>query len=98
MTSPSASPASEQFALDAKARRSALDRTGAFGAVEHRAEAWSLVLDPDQTVSLYGTYSNINVRPDREAVLAQLHRIARDDFAGRVTRNIITSLYVARRR
>ena len=98
VTSPSASPAGEQFALDAKARRAALDRAGAFEGVEHRAEAWSLVLDPDQTVALYGTYSNINVRPDREAVLAQLHRIARDDFACRVTRNMITSLYVARRR
>jgi hypothetical protein len=48
--------------------------------------------------ALYGTYSNINVRPDREAVLAELRRIAGDEFAGRVTRNMITSLYVARRR
>ena len=98
VTSPSASPAREQFALDAEARRAALDRTGAFEAVEHRAEAWSLALDPDQTVRLYGTYSNITVRADREAVLAELGRIAREQFAGRVTRNMITSLYVARRR
>jgi SAM-dependent methyltransferase len=98
VTSPSASPAGEQFALDPEGRRAALDRTGAFEAVEHRAEAWSLALDPDQTVRLYGTYSNINVRADREAVLAELGRIAREQFAGRVTRNMITSLYVARRR
>jgi hypothetical protein len=37
-------------------------------------------------------------RPDREAVLAELRRIARDQFQGRVTRNMVTSLYVARRR
>ena len=40
----------------------------------------------------------INIRPDREAVLAELGRIARDEFQGRVTRNMITSLYIARRR
>jgi hypothetical protein len=39
----------------------------------------------------------INIRPDREAVLAELGRIARDEFQGRVTRNMITSLYIARR-
>ncbi len=65
--------------------------------VEHRTSAWSLVLDPDQTVALNATYSNINIRPDRVAVLAELRRIARDEFQGRVTRNMVTSLYVARR-
>jgi SAM-dependent methyltransferase len=35
--------------------------------------------------------------PDREAVLAELGRIARDDFQGRVTRNMVTSLYMVRR-
>ena len=34
----------------------------------------------------------------REAVLAELGRIARNEFHGCVTRNMITSLYVARRR
>jgi amino acid transporter len=60
--------------------------------------AWSLVLDPDQTVALYATFSNINNRPDREAVLAELGHIARDEFHGSVTRNMTTSLYTARRR
>jgi hypothetical protein len=76
----------------------ALERTHAFDNVEHRTSAWSLVLDPDQTVALYATYSNINIRPDRLAVLAELRRIARDEFQGRVTRNMVTSLYLARRR
>jgi SAM-dependent methyltransferase len=85
------------FALDAEARLAALERTHAFDSVEHQTSAWSLILDPDQTVALYATYSNINIRPDREAVLTELGRIARDQFHGRVTRNMITSLYVARR-
>jgi len=67
-------------------------------AIEFQASAWSLVLDPDQTVALYATFSNINIRPDREAILAELGRIARDEFHGRVTRNMTTSLYTARRR
>jgi SAM-dependent methyltransferase len=86
------------FALDAEARLAALERARAFDAIEHRTSAWPLVLDPDQTVALYATYSNVNIRRDREAVLAELGRIARDEFYGRVTRNMITSLYIARRR
>jgi hypothetical protein len=56
------------------------------------------VLDPAQTVALYATYSNINIRPDSKAVLSGLERIARVEFNGRVTRNMITTVYLARRR
>jgi SAM-dependent methyltransferase len=96
--SPSAGNGEVPFALDAEARLAALERTHVFDNVEHRTSAWSLALDPDQTVALYATYSNINIRPDREAVLTELRRLARDEFHGRVTRNMVTSLYVARRR
>jgi SAM-dependent methyltransferase len=85
------------FALDAEARVAALERAGAFDTIEYQASAWSIVLDPDQIVALYATFSNINIRPDREAVLAELGRIARDEFHGSVTRNMTTSLYTARR-
>jgi SAM-dependent methyltransferase len=85
------------FAQDKEARLRALEKTNAFDSIGHRSSAWSLVLDPDQVVKLYATYSNINIRPDREAILAELGRIARDKFQGLVTRNMITSLYVARR-
>ncbi|HEX4809228.1 MAG TPA: methyltransferase domain-containing protein [Bryobacteraceae bacterium] len=97
-SSPSAAAGEMPFALDAKARLAALKRTHEFDSVEHRTSAWSLILDPDQTIALYATYSNINIRPDREAVLTELGRVARDKFHGRVTRNMVTSLYVARRR
>jgi SAM-dependent methyltransferase len=96
--SPSAGNGEVLFALDAEARIAALEETAAFDRVEHRTGTWSLVLDPDQTFALYGTYSNVNIRPDREEVLNELRRIARDEFQGRVIRNMITSLYVARRR
>jgi SAM-dependent methyltransferase len=98
LLSPSAGIGDIPFALDVEARLAALERTHAFDSVEHRTSTWSLLLDPDQTVALYATYSNINIRPDREAVLAELRHLACDMFHGRVTRNMVTSLYVARRR
>jgi hypothetical protein len=96
--SPSAGSRDIPFALDAEARIAALERTGAFDAIEYRATGWHIVLDPDQTVALYRTFSNINIRSDRDALLADLHRIARDEFHGSVARNMTTSLYTTRRR
>ena len=96
-SSPSMGDRDISFALDKSARIGALEHPRTFDSIEHRSSAWSLVLDPDQVVNLYATYSNINIRPDRDAVLAELRRIARDRFHGRVTRNMITSLYIARR-
>lgn len=96
--SPSAGNGEVPFALDAEARLAAFKRTDAFDSVEHRTSMWSLVLDPDQTVALYATHSNINILQDRQDVLNELRRIARDEFQGCVTRNMVTSLYVARRR
>jgi SAM-dependent methyltransferase len=96
-TSPSAGTGQMPFALDTEARLAALEHTGAFDTLEHQSRAWSLTRDPDQTVALYATYSNINARRDRGAVLAELYRIARDEFHGCVTRNMVTSLYIAQR-
>jgi hypothetical protein len=72
------------YALDAAARLTALERTRAFDNIEYQTSAWSRVLDPAQTVALYGTDSNINVRLDRERLLDELGRIAREKFQGRV--------------
>jgi hypothetical protein len=62
-SSPSAGSRDIPFALDAEARVAALERTGAFDAIEYQASAWQLVLGPDQTVALYATFSNINIPP-----------------------------------
>jgi hypothetical protein len=90
LSSPAESKGGLPFALDVEARMAALNRTGAFDKIEHRAEAWSLSLDTAQTIALYATYSNINVRPDREDILSELGRIATNEFNGLVTRNMIT--------
>jgi SAM-dependent methyltransferase len=96
--SPSEGDGDVPFALDAEARLASLERTDAFDSIEHRTSTWSLLLDAEETVALYATYSNVNIRPDREDVLNELHRIAHNEFQNRVTRNMTTSLYVARRR
>ncbi|KGM31782.1 class I SAM-dependent methyltransferase [Inquilinus limosus] len=85
------------FGLDREARLAALKRTGAFDVVDTAMSAWSLVLDEHQAAALYATYSTVSLRPDRDSVLAGLRRIARDEFGGRVVRNMTTSLYMARR-
>ena len=95
--SPSAGTRGMPFALDSAARVEALRRTGAFDLIEYGSSAWSLELDPEQTVAIYATYSDVTVRRDREEVLTELRRIARDEFDGRVTRNMTTILYIARR-
>ncbi|HME21348.1 MAG TPA: class I SAM-dependent methyltransferase [Acetobacteraceae bacterium] len=97
-SSPSAGSCNLPFALDASARLGALRQTGRFDIVEHRTAAWSLELDPEQTVALYATFSNINIRSDQQIILTELNRIAREKFLGRVLRNMTTSLYIARRR
>jgi SAM-dependent methyltransferase len=95
--SPSVGDRGVPFALDADARLAALKRTGAFDVVDARMSTWSLVLDATEVVALYRTYSNVSIRDDREAVLTELGRIAREMFADRVVRNMTTSLYLARR-
>jgi SAM-dependent methyltransferase len=98
--SPSQSAKGTSNALSVNDWLSAFGRCGAFEDVTARAEPWELVVDPDQVVALYSTYSNIAAYPpsERRQVLAELRRIAADEFGGRVVRNMITILYTARRR
>jgi hypothetical protein len=41
-----------------------------FDVMESESRVWPLVLDAGQAVALYATYSNVNVRADRDSVLA----------------------------
>jgi hypothetical protein len=96
--SPSRASAASHLALDVEARTSALLRAKSFDSISHRQEAWTLWLTPNEVAQLYGTYSEIAARPDRAEILSKLRRIAIEDFGGRVNRNMITALYVARRK
>jgi hypothetical protein len=95
--SPSAGHRGIPFGLDAEARTQALKRTGAFDVVDYRIVPWQLVLTADETVALYATYSDMAARPDREAVLKEVGRIAREEFGGKVERNMTTSVFVGRK-
>ena len=97
-SSPSRGEGRVPFALDREAREAAIVRAGAFEGFASWSRVWSLSLDTDQTVALYSTYSNITGRHDRSAVLAELRRIAAQEFGGQVVRNMITSRCVAKRR
>jgi SAM-dependent methyltransferase len=98
--SPSQSAKGTSNALSANDWMSAFGRCGAFEDIAARLEPWELAVDPDQVVALYSTYSNIVAYPvaERRRVLAELRRIADEEFAGRVVRNMVTILYTARRR
>jgi SAM-dependent methyltransferase len=96
----SGGPGGVPFALNLNARLSAFGRNGAFEAIGHEKRSWDLVLDPDQVVALYSTYSDMTARPveEQRVVLAELRRIAEYQFQGRVVRNMVTILYTARKR
>lgn len=96
-TSPSAGHRGIPFGLDVEARTEALKRTGAFDVVDCKIVPWQLVLTTDETMALYATYSDITAREDMEAVLEEVGRIAREEFGGRVERNMTTSVFVGRR-
>ncbi len=93
------SPGQIPFALDAAARRTDIEEAGAFEDIDIEIRKWTLVLDPAQVRALYATYSQFSVlAPDeRERILDELARIAAEEFAGRVERNMCTALYTARR-
>jgi len=92
-------PSADPFSLDVDARRAAVERAGAFEAFDQTMTTWELPLSAEETVALYATYSDMIVRPqpDRGVVLAELGRIAAEEFGGHVVRNVTTVLYTARR-
>ena len=95
--SPSQGNGITPFSIDKTARFAALQKSGAFENIEHETESWTLTLNTNETIALYSTFSNINIRPDFEFVLKELRRIADNEFNGSVKRNMITSFYSARR-
>jgi SAM-dependent methyltransferase len=88
------------FALDVAARRAEILASGAFEEPHHAALPWSLRLTSAQVGALYGTFSHINRLPAerRATILSQLMEIAEREFGGLVVRNMVSTIYVARRR
>jgi len=86
------------FALDVEVRT--LDLTAAgFTHVDVNRAGWSLDLDPDGVRRLYATYSEVAaLSAERRArMLDDLAGVAEQQFGGRVSRNMVTIAYTARR-
>ena len=84
--------------LDTEARFEALEAAG-FRDLEHEVMRWSASWDTNGIRGLYATFSPIArlEEPRRTEILDGIARVAERDFAGRVERTLVTSLYTARR-
>ncbi|MCB0062189.1 MAG: class I SAM-dependent methyltransferase [Caldilineaceae bacterium] len=99
-TSPSDTPQRTPFALDLPARLGDFAATGQFEEPVYQFYPWPLVLNTAQVGALYGTFSGINRLPaaERQYILDQLMTVAAEKFSGRVERNMVSAIYVARRK
>ncbi len=88
------------FALDTAARSNDLRSTGLFEPAIHHLFRWELELDADATAGLYQTFPNVNRRPpdERARIVDGLKRVVDERFGGRISRPILTPVYLARRR
>ncbi|WP_293678690.1 bifunctional 2-polyprenyl-6-hydroxyphenol methylase/3-demethylubiquinol 3-O-methyltransferase UbiG [uncultured Phenylobacterium sp.] len=86
------------FALDAELRTLDLAAAGFTDIATARTD-WSLELDPDGVRRLYATYSEVAalMPAHRARMLDALASVADHQFGGRVTRNMVTIAYTARR-
>lgn len=85
------------FALDVKSRMGEM-RSAGFADVQHRLFSTSVSFSAEKLAMLYGTFSRVRMAPEdtRERLLREVRRIAADDFAGSVERNVVTSAYIGR--
>lgn len=91
-------PGRPPFALDVEARTLDL-RAAGFADIAAERRDWTLELDVPRLRALYATYSEVaQLAPERRArLLDGIAEVAERQFAGRVTRNMVTIAYVARR-
>jgi len=96
---PSAAPGTP-FALDVAARAADIAASGLFEPAEHEILYWESRMDSGEIRALYATFPHISSlpTPERDRVLDDLARIARDEFHGEVKRTFATAIYTARRR
>lgn len=99
-SSPSDQPDAVPFALDVPARLQDFARSGQFEPPAYIAYRWTWVLNTAQVGDLYATFSSISRLPERQrqTILQQLMDVAERQFGGRVERNMVAPIYVARRK
>jgi SAM-dependent methyltransferase len=86
------------FALDVDARQRALKRAG-LDDVRHETFRWSCAWDTAGIRALYASFSPIARLDDdrRTRILDAVAAVAEQEFGGRVTRTLVTSLYTAQK-
>jgi len=87
------------YSLDSASRIAEIDKTGHFEPVRHDLIDWTGIHTPSELRALFGTFSSWLALPPgrRDAALDTVERLAVDEFAGRVERPYVTSIYLARR-
>lgn len=80
-------------------RLATLRGVGGFDRASCRVIRWKRTLDTDTVLALNRTFSNISSLPyrRRERFLSELRRVVDGPFGGRVTLNMLTTLFTARR-
>jgi len=99
LPSPSGAPDQLPFALDRAAREKEFLAQRRFRLVAYAENHWHLQLNPRQVRQLYEGFSSIaQLDADPRAdLLDSLEAIARTEFAGNVTRNMTSPLYLFQR-
>lgn len=92
---PSGAPNTLPHALDRVAREADAREAG-FERVQYFESKWEIELSTEQIGALYEGFSSIQrlTEQPRTKLLCELMQIAEDQFAGRVTRNVTSSLYL----
>ena len=95
---PAAAPGAP-FPVDTAARIADIAASGVFEPAEHEVLRWESRMNPGEVRALYATFPHISSlpAPERDRVLDNLARIARDEFHGEVKRTFATAIYTARR-
>ncbi len=93
-------PTFEQFRSGLEKRLATLRSVGAFERVSCELIRWNVTLSAAHVTALWSTFSEVVSLPPRRRAwfLGELHRIAVEQFGGRVAFPMLTPLYTARRR
>lgn len=93
-------PVPPPYALEVEDRTREIEAVEAFGPVSFEAVRWERTFSSGEIRSLYGSFSAITSLDEvpRERLLAELVRVAEDEFGGQVERPLVSAVYTAQRR
>ena len=95
---PKATGSLPAFALDFNSRMGEM-RAAGFADVERRLFTHTVSFTPERIATLFATFSRVRMAPQetRDRLLAEVERIAREEFGGKVEREIPVSAFIGRK-